>query len=58
MSEPTIVHYSIGSATNGVHISLDLDINNPDTDSIIDKVLERYQRYTIARQIIERKLKG
>lgn len=58
MSEPVIVHYSIGSATNGVHMSFDLLIDDQNTDSYIDTLLERFVRYSIARQACDRKLKG
>lgn len=58
MEEPQMIHFSVGSATNSMHLSCDIPMNDPELNSKIDKMLEIWSRCHVARNRYDALHKG
>lgn len=60
MSEPipTTYHFSLGSAATGVHVSVDIDANDPDLVKKFDKFVEFWAKTVLVRSKYDGMLKG
>jgi hypothetical protein len=45
-----ILHFSIGSAANSTHCSVDVELDDPKINEVLDKTMEVWEKTRLARK--------